>query len=456
MFLNNKSNSMRINKNLAIGTRDKLFDYNNKISTSVLGPNIIRNNSKNKNSYNKIISINDSVQFPDPIKLTSSIYQGSNVRKSNSKPKNIPTSNNKFAINLNKNFNNFLKKTENNKILKNSVYSVVSDSSFSHRNPATTKNKNTSSFKNFSNRTNFNEINFLNSFDHHYDTESSVDDKNLINTNLKNKLTTVKERFPSKPKEKANNIRLYTKPQILVEDTISTDYVFENKIISPSNNQNLIFAKSINMMPMQSKSLNKNLNIKKMQNPTTSSENLNVNSTFSINKIINTKDTIFKQIKEKINRISNNRMFENKFVNTSKITNEFLKQPPKSRQVPIQSFQAAEPIPDEEDSMHLDSKLEESSKVSEDDHNESGVLTFDEVKDIIVYYDFKNFDVRERGIFGKNEYNRFMTYSKNKYQNILFPNKSETEIIMENNKSASTKDSSSTKKNFISVIKTEV
>jgi len=395
MFLNNKSNSMRRNRNLAIGTRDKLFDYNNKISTSVMGPNIIRNNSKNKNSYNKILSINDSVQFPDPIKLTSNIYQGSNVRKSNSKPKNISTSNNKFAINLNKNFNNFLKKTETNKFLKNSVYSVVSDSSFTHRNPATTKNQNTSSFKNFSNRTNFNEINFLNSFDNHYDTESSVDDKHLKNTSLKNKLTTVKDKYPPRPREKASNIRLYTKPQILVEDTISSDYVFENKIISPSNNQNLIFAKSINMQPMQSKPLNKNLNIKKMPNPTMSSENLNVNTTFSINKMINTKDTIFKQIKEKINRISNNRMFENKLVlNTSKIPSEVLKQPPKSRQVPIQIFQSVEHIPNEEDSMHLDSKVEESSKISEGEQNESGVLTFDEVKDIIVYYDFKHFDVR--------------------------------------------------------------
>jgi len=85
--------------------------------------------------------------------------------------------------------------------------------------------------------------------------------------------------------------------------------------------------------------------------------------------------------------------------------------------------------------------------------DESGVLTYDEVKDIIQCLDFKNYDVKDRNVYTRYDYEKFSAISRTKYTNALFNIKSDVEIIMDSNKSCSTKDSSSNKKNFISVTK---
>jgi hypothetical protein len=89
----------------------------------------------------------------------------------------------------------------------------------------------------------------------------------------------------------------------------------------------------------------------------------------------------------------------------------------------------------------------------EDKTNESGVLTFDEVKDIIVYYHFKDVNINERNIFFKNDVEIFNQENRLKYMNLFFNNQSEVGAVIDNNKSYSTKDSSSNKKNYISLIK---
>jgi hypothetical protein len=89
----------------------------------------------------------------------------------------------------------------------------------------------------------------------------------------------------------------------------------------------------------------------------------------------------------------------------------------------------------------------------EDKTNESGVLTFDEVKDIIVYYHFKDVNINERNIFFKNDVEIFNQENRMKYMNLFFNNQSEVGAVIDNNKSYSTKDSSSNKKNYISLIK---
>ena len=84
--------------------------------------------------------------------------------------------------------------------------------------------------------------------------------------------------------------------------------------------------------------------------------------------------------------------------------------------------------------------------------DESGVLTYDEVKDIIQCLDFKTYDVKDRNVFTKHDHDKFNAIYRVKYANALF--RSDVEIVMDSsNKSCSTKDSSSNKKNFISVIK---
>jgi hypothetical protein len=85
--------------------------------------------------------------------------------------------------------------------------------------------------------------------------------------------------------------------------------------------------------------------------------------------------------------------------------------------------------------------------------DESGVLTYDEVKDIIQCLDFKNYDIKDRNVYTRYDYEKFNAVSRVKYTNALFNIKSDVEINMDSNKSCSTKDSSSNKKNFISVTK---
>ncbi len=94
---------------------------------------------------------------------------------------------------------------------------------------------------------------------------------------------------------------------------------------------------------------------------------------------------------------------------------------------------------------------EQESLIKTPDKNESGVLTFDEVKDIIVYYDFKDVNLKSRHLFSPNDYNFFNSEYRSKYMNALFGGEPGTHV--DNNRSYSTKDSSSNKKNFASIIK---
>lgn len=77
-----------------------------------------------------------------------------------------------------------------------------------------------------------------------------------------------------------------------------------------------------------------------------------------------------------------------------------------------------------------------SSKKFSDEKNEdnSGALTYDEVKDIIVYYDMKKIEKKEEYLFCKNENEIFTRNMKNKYFNIFFGiNKPSSKVIRKKN-----------------------
>lgn len=98
-----------------------------------------------------------------------------------------------------------------------------------------------------------------------------------------------------------------------------------------------------------------------------------------------------------------------------------------------------------------ESKKGNNKKQSTDkqDKDESGVLTYDEVRDIIVYNDFNNIEQKDRHLFYKNDYQNFMMVGQYKYAKALFNNQTKDSA----DKSGSTKDSSSNKKAHVTVIK---
>ena len=63
----------------------------------------------------------------------------------------------------------------------------------------------------------------------------------------------------------------------------------------------------------------------------------------------------------------------------------------------------------------------------------SGVLSFDQVKDIICYYNMNNTDKQSDFLFQKNERQIYDTHCKNKYLNFFFPNNKNNDIDKNNN-----------------------
>jgi hypothetical protein len=89
----------------------------------------------------------------------------------------------------------------------------------------------------------------------------------------------------------------------------------------------------------------------------------------------------------------------------------------------------------------------------QEDAEDEGVLTVDQVKDIIVYFDFDELDVEDQCLFYENDYKEFEFYQKYKYIKYFFNKKS---VPMQNDDtsdvSPSTKDSSSYRQTLIPLI----
>lgn len=97
------------------------------------------------------------------------------------------------------------------------------------------------------------------------------------------------------------------------------------------------------------------------------------------------------------------------------------------------------------------------------DENESSLLSYEEVKDIIINFDMKNIDYNDKWLFYNDDYQRYNCKKKEKYIKKLF-SKDKEELKYNNsgilcqskhkeNKSPSTNESSNTKNDYISRIK---
>jgi hypothetical protein len=91
---------------------------------------------------------------------------------------------------------------------------------------------------------------------------------------------------------------------------------------------------------------------------------------------------------------------------------------------------------------------DENSNDSEEEN--SGVLAYDEVRDIIIYYDMGEIDKKDKYLFFKNDYDKFIK-KKEKIFDFFFNNNNK--IKNNNIKTPTTNESSKGKKNFINVIK---
>lgn len=111
---------------------------------------------------------------------------------------------------------------------------------------------------------------------------------------------------------------------------------------------------------------------------------------------------------------------------------------------------------EEQDFESSNSKIDNNLEQDCEEHDGSGVLSYDEVKDIIMCIDFRDYDIKDKNLFHKNERDIFKISKQSKYENFLFPNfqnNPQTISPKAENHSGSTKDSSSNKRNYISVIK---
>ena len=100
----------------------------------------------------------------------------------------------------------------------------------------------------------------------------------------------------------------------------------------------------------------------------------------------------------------------------------------------------------------------------EDEEEDSGVLAYDDVKDIIVYFDMENVESKDKWLFYKGDYQVFNCENKGKYMKMWFDKEEGKECknwysgkdkksMSKESKSPSTNDSNTTKNNYISVIK---
>ena len=99
-----------------------------------------------------------------------------------------------------------------------------------------------------------------------------------------------------------------------------------------------------------------------------------------------------------------------------------------------------------DDDFYKDNYMVKNNSESEEDS--MGVLSFDEVKDIISYNKMEKIQKEDKEIFTKNDYSTFITKGKKNY--LTFFNFEEKDSI--NDKSPSTNASSKTNKHYVSMI----
>jgi hypothetical protein len=433
-----------------------------------------------------------------------------NILFKKSTPKGVISKNtlsqfsNKLSLKTN-NFNNFLKNIETSD--KKNIKTFSNDSLIKIY-PGPNKNPPTSRANEGFSQINkdFNSLNSLSSLDGVYShyintevqkpTESSLEvislkteeytinqkkKKNEINKNLS---ISLREKIPQKIKDKVNNLRLFNKntkskhnfTAVNQNNILSQSLSTKNKSI-PSNlytingaNKNVISYRKessyIQNYYPKNNVLNNRKSIKLTQ-LTSEAENPSYFKTkFSLdfqNRKVVEEDLIkkiqdnykkfkfFNEREEKNLKIKMNKKPSERNINIG-LTNSI-----NTHKLPYNMNNKQKEIEYDKIYNELNYKNEiNSPKEESSEHEESGVLSYDEVKDLIKCIDFRKYEIQDNYIFFPND---FETFDMKKYKKKLFAFDEEHTQgegnILDINISSSTKGSSSNKKNFISLIKLE-
>ena len=95
---------------------------------------------------------------------------------------------------------------------------------------------------------------------------------------------------------------------------------------------------------------------------------------------------------------------------------------------------------DDKDISNIDNfeekvNISNNDDIDEDESDNSGVLAYDEVRDIIVYYDMEDIEKNKGYLFSDNDYNNFINFKKESYLKFFFEkNNANTEIIKSSDK----------------------
>ena len=317
--------------------------------------------------------------------------------------------------------------------------------------------------------------------------------QNLKSKNLKNNSNSRYESLHSNEKnytisninnlQRNNILKNYSKNKKINNDNIKKNYNILKKNFKTFNPFHIKFAKPINplnknkvkqsnittyqinyskLIPNRIHLLHNNINkTQEIQNTaktiqhSKNNKNINSNKESKNNISINNKNNQLNE-KEIINNnntnilINQNKSFKEKDIIINQNLDKLLKEE-------LESYEINQNI------SNIDLFDEREIYFNNDDEEESdnsGVLAYDEVRDIIVYYDMGDLKKNQNYLFEKDDYKMFLNKKKDKYLNFfckISENNNNRIIKVNDNKKQTppTNDTNKTKKTFINEIKND-
>ena len=407
--INNDSN--QLGSSSYINT-DNMSNFRNILITS-FNKKVKMNNNNNHNNYTFSNDIIKNVRQNKPI--NNSILNNSNtkLRKINC---TVTNSNNRIINNSkNKKYDKFQsKKTKNKKTLALHLNLLKNGKQVNKE-----KSKSTNKTKPKYSRNNLNENILLKVCKNRLNENKSTQKNSNIGrinkkTHNSNNNTVISENYTKLTKAKNKNRNIKNPISKLINNSIKT-YTHNNNSKSKKLNSN----SSIRLCNNNNKNNKKNNNNKKFAN-----HNHFISSNNSIIKNINIKDnrSIFIQ---KLNKIKSKNISKKSFdfldelpINNNKTTitsnNNLLNKCFDIEKKNKCNKNSSNTIYENEDNNFSLKKIETGDKINDlDEEEESGILSIEEVQDIIKSYNMK--DVKENFLFSENDYDTF----NNKFRDTL-------------------------------------
>jgi hypothetical protein len=245
-------------------------------------------------------------------------------------------------------------------------------------------------------------------------TEQSVN--NVTHIHFANEI-----KIPSKIKDKVNNLRLYSKPNKVIENLVNNNKIGKFKNLPNKNNlinKNLDFKSSFqlinnNRVPTIANVKSKGVKSLASFNLTKKELQLSINLNPEEKVIPRSKDKVLKD-----NFLANNKNNINNKNLAHQVAQLKKKKKDSSKQEQFKQTYENEDI----------KSIDKSGYVSDENNNNSeDALSVGEVQDIIKSFNFDSNEYKENNLFGSKKENHFNTNLKSKYVNYLF-----TSVIQEN------------------------